>query len=137
RLHALLQSLQYLQPGWFLAALASYGAALGLGGLRSHIAFRLTQRSVHATASCRAFFAGHFFYVALLGGAAGDIAKCAVYSRWYGFGMAEVLAAPPLDRLLGLAGIIVFALTIAALVLANHGFGAVQNLNLEAPSQWI
>src|SRR5947199_1438404 len=101
------------------------------------MAFRLTERSVLASASCGAYLAGHFFFVILLGGAAGDIAKCAVYSRWYGFGMAEVLAAPPLDRLLGLGGIIVVVLIVVALVLVNHGFGALQKLDVQAPSQWI
>src|SRR5437667_1523747 len=72
-LNALRKSLAHLQPLWFVGAVASYGAALGVGGLRSHIAFRLTERSVHTSASCRAFFAGHFFFVALLGAAAGDI----------------------------------------------------------------
>ena len=136
-LRAVRQSLEHLKPLWFLAALATYGVSLGLGGLRSHIAFRLTDRSVHATASCRAYLAGHFFFVVLLGAAAGDIAKCAVYARWYGFGMAEVLAAPPLDRLLGLGGIIILFVIIAVLVLVNHGFGALQKLDVEAPNQWI
>jgi len=49
----------------------------------------------------RAFFRGHFFFVVLFGAAAGDVAKSAVYARWYQFRMAEVLAAAPLDRFFG------------------------------------
>src|SRR5258706_1255361 len=51
--------------------------------------------------------------------------------------MAEVLAAPPLDRLFGFAGTVALALIIAALVLVNHGFVAVEKLELQAPTQWI
>jgi len=36
--------------------------------------------------------------------AGGDAAKSAVYARWYGFDLARVIAAAPLDRALGVAG---------------------------------
>src|SRR5437660_12759839 len=106
-LRAVRQSLEHLKPLWFLAALATYGISLGLGGLRSHIAFRLTDRAVHATASCRAYLAGHFFFVVLLGAAAGDIAKCDGYAWWYGFIMAGVTVEASRDRLSWLGGVVV------------------------------
>lgn len=133
------ESIRHTRLGWLLLGLLAYGAALGFGGLRSHIAYRLTERAVHATASCRAFFAGHFFYVALLAGAAGDVAKAAVYARWYQFRMAEVLAAAPLDRVLGFGGTILLASGVTALVFANNGFDALRKLSVSppAPSAWI
>ena len=136
-LNALAESLRHLDPVWFILAALSYGAALGLAGLRSHIAYRLTDRAVHASASCRAFFAGHFFFVALFGAAAGDVAKSAVYARWYGFRMAEVLAAAPLDRVLGFGGTVVLAIIMAAVVGANHGFAALKNLDVGVPGNWL
>src|SRR5206468_1851191 len=113
-LQAVKESLRRLEPGWFALAALSYGVALGFGGMRSHIAFRLTDCAVHMSASCRAYFAGHFFFVALFGAAAGDVAKSAVYARWYLFRMAEVLAAAPLDRVLGFGGTTILTLIIIA-----------------------
>jgi rSAM/selenodomain-associated transferase 2 len=131
------ESLGHLRPGWFAAAFAIYGAALVLGGLRSHSAYRLTDRAVHASASCRAFFAGHFFFVVLFGAAAGDVAKSAVYARWYQFRMAEVLAAAPLDRFFGFAGTTALALGVTALVMASGGFQALEKLHLPALGPWL
>jgi uncharacterized membrane protein YbhN (UPF0104 family) len=131
------ESMRHLRPAWLAGGIALYGTALVLGGLRSHIAYRLTDRAVHASASCRAFFAGHFFFVVLFGAAAGDIAKSAVYARWYQFRMAEVLAAAPLDRLFGFIGTTLLALVVGALVLASGGFRAVEKLNLQVPAAWI
>ena len=113
------QTLSHLRPGWALAAVAAYGISLLLGGLRSHIAYRLADRAVHITASCRAFLAGHFLFVILLGAAAGDVAKSAVYARWYQFRMAEVLAAAPLDRVLAFSGTTLLALAVVLMGFAN------------------
>ncbi len=131
------ESLRHLLPGWFMAAFVVYGTAVLLGGLRSHIAYRLTDRAVHTGASCRAFFAGHFFFVVLFGAVAGEIAKSAVYARWYRFRMAEVLAAAPLDRLFGFAGTTALALAVTVLVFASGGFKALEKLNLPLPGLWL
>jgi uncharacterized membrane protein YbhN (UPF0104 family) len=136
-LETLGRTLLNLQPIWLLGAFGAYGLALLLGGLRSHVAYRLADRAVHTTASCRAFLAGHFFFVILLGAAAGDIAKAAVYARWYQFRMAEVLAAAPLDRVLAFSGTIALALAAAAIVVANHGFERIQQLNIRGPADWV
>jgi rSAM/selenodomain-associated transferase 2 len=136
-LRELQESLRHLQPGWFILAALTYGAALGLAGLRSHIAYRLTDRAVHATASCRAFFAGHFFFVALFGAAGGDIAKSAVYARWYRFPMAEVLAAAPLDRVIGFCGTTMLAIIMVVVVAANDGFAVLKNLDVGFSANWL
>ena len=101
-LPALASSLRRLNPVWFGLGFAAYGAALALGGVRSHFALRLTDRAVHLGASCRSFLVGHFFFVTLFGAVGGDLAKSAVYGRWYRFALPELLAAASVDRVLGL-----------------------------------
>src|SRR5256885_15948903 len=54
-------SLRHLKWGWFLLGFGGDGGALALGGLRSHVALRLTHAASHFLASCRSFFVGHFF----------------------------------------------------------------------------
>src|SRR5436190_3764074 len=98
-------SLRHVKWGWFLLGFGGYGVALALGGLRSHIALRLTHAASHFLASCRIFLVGHFLFLVLFGAAGGDLAKSAVYSRWYRFGMPEVIAAAPFDRFLGVCGV--------------------------------
>src|SRR5688572_5822131 len=102
--HGLLAALRELKPIWFVLAFAVYGLAMILGGLRWHLALHVTDTVTHLGASCRLFLIGHFFFVALFGAAGGDAAKSAVYARWYGFDLARVIAAAPLDRALGVGG---------------------------------
>src|SRR6266576_3736925 len=79
------ESLAHVRGGWFGAAFAAYGLALLLGGLRWHIALHAIRRAVHLGASVRLTFIGHFFFLILFGAAAGDVAKAALYARWYRF----------------------------------------------------
>ena len=86
-------SFSRIKWGWFALGFLGYGVALALGGMRSHCALRLTHAASHFLASCRIFLVGHFLFLVLFGAAGGDLAKTAVYSRWYRFGIPEVLAA--------------------------------------------
>ena len=135
-LHALGASLRRMSPGWFGLGFVAYGLAMGLGGVRSHFALRLTDRAVHLGASCRSFLVGHFFFVTLFGAVGGDLAKSAVYGRWYRFALPELLAAASLDRLLGLAGTTLLAAVVLPITLFHHGFTDWRPLEFQVPPWW-
>src|ERR1043166_7434977 len=123
--------------GWFIGAVALYGALFLPAAWRWHIVLRLTGHAVHPGATTRLSLIGHFFYTMLLGVFGGDSAKSAVYARWYRFPLAEILATAPLDRLLGFAGLVVFgviALTEAAFAGA---FSRVKGFSLQWHSTWV
>src|SRR5260221_4607362 len=101
---AFIAALKQTRLSWFLLGFLAYGIAIWVGSLRWHLALRLTDRAIHLSASSRLFFIGHFFYVVLFGAAGGDLAKSAVYARYYRFGIPEVVAAAPLDRVFGFGG---------------------------------
>ena len=83
------------------------------------------------------FFIGHFFYVVLLGAAGGDLAKSAVYARYYRFGLPEVIAAAPLDRVFGLGGNVLLAVLLATITALNGGFEEIAELNWRWPGVWF
>ena len=134
---AFVTSLRRLRPGWFVLGFFAYGVALWLGSIRWHLALRLTHTAVHPSASVRLFLIGHFFFVALFGAAGGDFAKSAVYARWYGFGLPEVIAAAPLDRGLGIAGPMLLMGFMFGLAGASGGFEVLSKLELDAPGVWV
>jgi rSAM/selenodomain-associated transferase 2 len=135
--HGLLAALLELKPVWFVLAFAAYGLAMILGGLRWHLALHVTDTVTHLGASCRLFLIGHFFFVALFGAAGGDAAKSAVYARWYGFDLARVIAAAPLDRVLGIAGPTLLMGLLLGIAGATGGFEPIRNLNFDWPGTWI
>ncbi len=135
--HGLLTALRELKPLWFVLAFAVYGLAMILGGLRWHLALHVTDTAMHIGASCRLFLIGHFFFVALFGAAGGDAAKSAVYARWYGFDLARVIAAAPLDRALGVAGPMLLMGLLLGIAGATGGFEPLRNLNFDFPGTWI
>jgi rSAM/selenodomain-associated transferase 2 len=134
---AFLASLKRMRPGWFVLAFIAYGVALWLGSIRWHLALQLTRTAVHPSASVRLFLIGHFFFVALFGAAGGDFAKSAVYARWYGFGLPEVIAAAPLDRGLGGAGPLLLMGIMFGIAGANGGFEVLSSLEFEASGVWL
>lgn len=121
---------------WLILAFLLYGVALAFGGMRSHFALRLTHAASHFLASCRIFLVGHFLFLVLFGAAGGDLAKSAVYSRWYRFGIPEVLAAAPFDRLLGLCGAMVLAFVALVLALLTGSFAQIENMPMKMAGVW-
>ncbi len=121
---------------WFAPGFVAYGVALGCGGLRSHLALRVTDRAIHFLASCRTFLVAHFFFVALFGAIGADLAKAAVYARWYRWGLPEVLAAAPLERCLGLGGTVVLAGIVLPLAFVSGGFDHGPVLEAHWPGAW-
>src|ERR1051326_8950011 len=115
---ALAEALRTMRLEWFLAGICIFGCVLVVSAWRWHLVLRLTGKSVHAAATARLTLIGHFFYTILFGAVGGDTAKSAVYARWYNLPLPEVLAAAPLDRLLGFIGLIIvmlFGFTAAAI----------------------
>src|SRR2546425_10740730 len=134
---AFLAALKQTRIEWFVLGFLAYGLAIWLGSLRWHLALRLTDCAVHLSASSRLFFIGHFFYVVLLGAAGGDLAKSAVYARYYRFGLPEVIAAAPLDRVFGLGGNVLLAVLLATITALNGGFEEIAKLNWRWPGVWF
>jgi rSAM/selenodomain-associated transferase 2 len=135
--HGLLAALRELKPLWFVLAFAAYGVAMILGGLRWHLALRVTDTTMHPGASCRLFLIGHFFFVALFGAAGGDAAKSALYARWYGFDMARVIAAAPLDRALGIGGPLLLMGVLLGIAAATGGFEPLRAVDFDWPGPWV
>jgi rSAM/selenodomain-associated transferase 2 len=134
---AFLASLGRTNVSWFALAFLAYGLALWLVSLRWHLALRLTARAVHVAASYRLLLVGHFFSSILVGAAGGDLAKSVIYARWFRFPLPEVIAAAPLDRVLGLAGTVLLSCGLALLVAANGSLGQLSSLHLPLPSLWL
>ena len=80
-LEVLAQTFRRMHWGWFLSAVALYGALFLPAAWRWHIALRLTGHAVHPGAAARHSLIGHFFYTLLLGVFGGDSAKSEVYAR--------------------------------------------------------
>jgi uncharacterized membrane protein YbhN (UPF0104 family) len=109
---------------WVLAAIAVYGFLFLPAAWRWHIALRSTscERGVFTTA--RFTLIGHFFYNIFFGAVGGDAAKSALYAQRQRCRFADVLAAAPLDRLMGLAGLIIFSALILASTFIVDGFAS-------------
>src|SRR3954462_10085318 len=130
-------TLKGTSPLWFLIAFSTYGLALWFGACRWHMALHLTNRALHILATYRLFLVGHFFYCVLFGAVGGEFAKSAVYARWFRFALPEVIAAAPLDRVLGFGGTILFAITALTITYFNDGFRVLQQWNRHLPSGWM
>ncbi|HKQ38094.1 MAG TPA: TIGR04283 family arsenosugar biosynthesis glycosyltransferase [Verrucomicrobiae bacterium] len=122
--------------GWLILGFAGYGLALAVGGLRSHFALRLTHAASHFLASCRIFLVGHFLFLVLFGAAGGDLAKSAVYSRWFGVGIPQVLAAAPFDRLLGFCGAALLAVGVVAVSVLTGTWGEIERMPMQMTGVW-
>jgi rSAM/selenodomain-associated transferase 2 len=133
---ALLRAIRNMRAGWFAAANALYGTALLLAGVRWHLALRLTGSTVHSSASMRGYYIGHFLFMVLFGGVGGDVAKSVLYARWYRLPLPEVLAAAPLDRLLGFGGLLLFALMAFAIAAFTGSLAQIQNLGINVSRTW-
>jgi rSAM/selenodomain-associated transferase 2 len=126
-----------LHPGWFAGAVACVGTACLLASWRWHLMLRLTGGVVHAGASVRLFFIGHFFNLVLLGAAGGDFAKSLLYCRWFRTPLPGVLASCPVDRTLGVAGMVLFAAAAFGLAALQGGFNEGAESWIRLPFGWL
>jgi rSAM/selenodomain-associated transferase 2 len=122
---------------WFALAFLSYGFALLCSAGRWHVALHVTGAGTHALASWRLSLVGHFFFVVLFGAVGGDVAKSAVYARWYRFPLPEVVAAAPLDRGLGTVGPLLLLALLCGLASASGGFAPLHSLPWSWPGAWL
>ncbi len=127
-----------MRLGWYLAAQGAFGMGLLGSALRWHQMLRLNpDAEVHAVASVRMVFIGHFFNTFLGGPSGGDLPKTAVYSRWFGVPAAGVFAASILDRLTASVGGLAF---VALALLAGGYSGAFEwlaRVEMQAPGPWV
>jgi rSAM/selenodomain-associated transferase 2 len=131
--HALAQA----RLGWVFAALGIFGVAFSLAAARWHLVLSLAELNVHGGATCRTVLVGHFFNTIFFGPTGGDIAKAAVYSRWYDLPTARVLASCVLDRSLG--GIGFFLFTACAPGFAAYGTHLSERFRnlIRSPRAWL
>jgi rSAM/selenodomain-associated transferase 2 len=127
-LEKFIEAITHMRAGWFLGAVALYGTAFLFGAWRWHLTLRTTGCALHPSASVRGAFIGHFFYTIFFGAAGGDVGKSAVYARWYQLPLPEVLAAAPLDRMLGLAGLTLVGMLGLMAAALNGGFSVLKSI---------
>lgn len=134
---ALRHSLAHVRFGWFAAAFITYGLVLLLAGLRWHIMLHAIRCAVHAGASVRLALIGHFFFLILFGAATGDVAKAALYARWYRFGVPELTASAPLDRALGVLAAIVVGAAAVLVGFSSGGFEVIRPNHFHVSTVWL
>ena len=136
-LHSLAAAFHQLKVGWFVAAILAYGFIFLPAAWRWHVALRAVEGAVHPGASARLTLIGHFFYTILFGAVGGDTAKSAVYARWYRLPFPQVLAAAPVDRLFGFAGLVLFASIALALGDISGAFSQLRSASFRWPGRWL
>ena len=125
-----------LHPVFFLGAIVVYCVALSLGAIRWHLSLTATGCPVHAGASVRLLFIGHFYFVALFGAAGGDVAKSMLYARYFRRSLPEVIAAAPLDRTLGTVGALLVAALAFGLAFSTQGFQELHPVRWDSVQGW-
>ena len=123
--------------GWLMAAIATYGVAFLPAAWRWHLMLRLTGSVVHFTATFILSLIGHFFYTVFFGVAGGDLVKSALYADWFRFSLPEILAAAPLDRLLGFGGLILFIVLSFTVATFNGAFVHLEPSPNHFPAMWL
>lgn len=126
-----------LHWSWLLAAVASYGAAVAGTTGRWHLALQCSGMMVHPGATVRLSLIGQPLNLVLLGATGGDVAKSALYARWYGKPFPEVMAAAPLDRLLALAGTLLVGVLAVLWAAATGSLPRSQRLGDGAVGWWL
>ena len=135
-LHELQHALRSASIGWLLATIAVYGFVLLPSAWRWHLALQLTGCAGRFGSTMRMTLIGHLFYTLFFGVAGGDVAKSALYARRHHLPMPEVLAAAPLDRLLGFGGLMIFMIASFALAAVNGAFAQFGPASLKLPATW-
>jgi len=137
KLDALVAAFRTMRWGWFIAAVVLYGLAFLPATWRWHLVLRLTGIAVHPGATARLTLIGHFFYNILFGAVGGDAAKAALYARWFGWRLPIVLATIPIDRLLGLAGLLVLGSLSFACKATAEAFSGTKLLSFKWSGLWV
>ena len=136
KLEELTQTLRTMSWGFFLAALSLFGLLFLPAAGRWRLVLQLMGRAVRFSVIARVSLIGHFFYTVMFGVIGGDAAKSAIYARWNRLPLPEILAAAPLDRLLGFAGLLVFASVAVVLAAVNDGFVGMEGISFRGAGRW-
>lgn len=120
----LLATLVQVQPGWLAASIALWGVTIVLGAWRWHLVLRAQGLDIGLRRTLEISFIAHFFNSFLLGSTGGDLLKAYYAARVTKHLKTEAVTAVFLDRILGLFGMLAFAVVMAvpnrALIL-RHG----------------
>lgn len=135
--HDMVQTLRSAHPGWFIATVLVYWFVLWPSAWRWHLTLQLTHCAVRFGSTLRMTLIGHLFYTLFFGVAGGDVAKSAFYARRHHFPLPEVMAAAPLDRLLGFGGLVIFMAGSFALAAVNGAFAQLGPTSMKLPAGWI
>ena len=136
--HVLLEAFRTVHWVWFLAAVILYGLLFLPAALRWHLVLKLTGNAVSPGVTGRLTLIGHFFYTVLFGSVGGDSAKAVLYSKWYRFPLAQILATAPFDRLLGFLGMAVFTTAAFAIAAVSGGLKSVGKISFIKPGlPWL
>ncbi len=128
-LAALARELRAARLDAVLAAIATYGLGCSLAAWRWHLMLGLSNAAVTPAATWCGFMQGHFFNLLFFGPAGGDVAKTAVYSRWHRLQFLQVLPSCPLDRLLGLAGLLAIGALALGFAFVKGSFARLNELS--------
>lgn len=137
RFDTLAETLAAMRPGWFVAAVALYGALFVPACIRWRLLLRLIEVDIPSRPLGRIYLIGHFFYVVLLGAVGGDTARSALCARWYRLSLAAILATAPLDRLLGFIGLLAFSGLAGGIAWATGGLSRLDGVAFKMPSWWV
>jgi rSAM/selenodomain-associated transferase 2 len=132
----LARGLSQAKPGWILAALSIFGGAFLAAAARWHCVLGLAKNRVHALATFRTVLIGHLFNTILFGPTGGDLAKSALYARWYGYDMAAIVSTCVLDRALGAASFFLLALSMPGMALAGGHWHDRITTSVRSPRFW-
>lgn len=130
------ETIRGMRIGWFIAAVLLYGIMFLPAAWRWHLALRMNDSVVNASATIRFSIIGHFFYLMLFGGAGGDAAKATVYARRFALPLPKALAAVSLDRLMGSGALVVIAAIGFAITGAHGGFSE-KSISISRNAWWL
>ena len=137
-LAALVRELRAARLDAVLAAIATYGLGCSLAAWRWHLMLGLNHAAITPAATWCGFMQGHFFNLLFLGPAGGDVAKTAVYTRWHRLPFLQVLPSCPLDRLLGLVGLLAIGALALGFAFVQGSFARLNELSAgSAVARWI
>jgi len=131
-LEALRATFSRMKIGWFLAAVALFGAGVLATATRWYLALGRGDTAASFPATVRANYTGQFFNNILFGVSGGDVVKATLYARWNGLDGARVLASCIVDRVLGACGSAVFFLFALIVVLTSGASSMLQGMDMEA-----
>ncbi len=130
------ETIRGMRIGWFIAAVLLYGIMFLPAAWRWHLALRMNDSVVNASATIRFSIIGHFFYLMLFGCAGGDAAKATVYARRFALPLPKALAAVSLDRLMGSGALVVVAAIGFAITGAHGGFSE-KSISISHNAWWL